>query len=85
MNCKQCDQLFYYPHLNCGVFKLDPIVDLKKLYLYLIRLPKLICNHDPYQAILNLNLLQYPKKDEVRVICEEEFLSSALIHLLTTV
>lgn len=33
------------------------------------------------KAILNLNLNSYPLRDEVKVICEEEFLSSALIHL----
>jgi hypothetical protein len=37
------------------------------------------------KAIMNLNLVGYPKCDEVKLICEEEFLSSALIHLLTTV
>ena len=36
------------------------------------------------KAILNLNLSQYSDADNVRLICEEEFLSSALIHLLTT-
>ena len=36
------------------------------------------------KAILNLNLSKYPNVVQVRHICEEEFLSSALIHLLTT-
>lgn len=36
------------------------------------------------KAILNLNLKGYPNAFNVRAICEEEFLSSALIHLLTT-
>ena len=36
------------------------------------------------KAILNLNLSQYPDATHVRHICEEEYLSSALIHLLTT-
>ena len=36
------------------------------------------------KAILNLNLSQYKDAENVRLICEEEFLSSALIHLLTT-
>ena len=36
------------------------------------------------KAILNLNLSQYPYAEHVRHICEEEYLSSALIHLLTT-
>jgi len=36
------------------------------------------------KAILNLNLKKYPDVIKVRHICEEEFLSSALIHLLTT-
>ena len=36
------------------------------------------------KAILNLNLSKYPYAVQVRHICEEEFLSSALIHLLTT-
>lgn len=36
------------------------------------------------KAILNLNLKTYPHIDEVRLMCEELFLSSALIHLLTT-
>lgn len=35
------------------------------------------------KAILNLDLRAYRKADEVRVICEEEFLSSALIHLIS--
>ncbi len=35
------------------------------------------------KAILNLNLAKYRQAAEVRVLCEEEFLSSALIHLLT--
>ena len=37
------------------------------------------------KAILNLNLSKYPDAVKVRHICEEEFLSSALIHLLTTI
>ena len=36
------------------------------------------------KAILNLNLTKYPYASHVRHICEEEYLSSALIHLLTT-
>ena len=36
------------------------------------------------KAILNLNLSKYPNAQQVRHICEEEYLSSALIHLLTT-
>ena len=36
------------------------------------------------KAILNLDLSRYPDALNVRHICEEEFLSSALIHLLTT-
>lgn len=36
------------------------------------------------KAILNLNLTNYPHAVQVRHICEEEYLSSALIHLLTT-
>ena len=36
------------------------------------------------KAILNLSLKTYPHIDEVRLMCEELFLSSALIHLLTT-
>ena len=36
------------------------------------------------KAILNLDLSKYPDSQSVRMICEEEFLSSALIHLLTT-
>lgn len=36
------------------------------------------------KAILNLNLSRYPNVVSVRHICEEEFLSSALIHLKTT-
>ena len=36
------------------------------------------------KTILNLNLSMYPDVEHVRHICEEEFLSSALIHLLTT-
>ena len=36
------------------------------------------------KAILNLDLSKYPDNQTVRNICEEEFLSSALIHLLTT-
>jgi len=36
------------------------------------------------KAILNLDLKKYPGIEKVRHICEEEFLSSALIHLLTT-
>lgn len=36
------------------------------------------------KAILNLNLSKYPDVLSVRQICEQEFLSSALIHLLTT-
>ena len=37
------------------------------------------------KSILNLNLSVYPDVEHVRHICEEEFLSSALIHLLTTI
>jgi hypothetical protein len=36
------------------------------------------------KAILNLDLKKFPGIEKVRHICEEEFLSSALIHLLTT-
>jgi hypothetical protein len=36
------------------------------------------------KAILNLDLSKYPDALNVRHVCEEEFLSSALIHLLTT-
>jgi hypothetical protein len=36
------------------------------------------------KAILNLNLKKYPNVEKIKHICEEEFLSSALIHLLTT-
>ena len=36
------------------------------------------------KAILNLNLSAYPDVQHIRFICEEEYLSSALIHLLTT-
>ena len=36
------------------------------------------------KAILNLNLSKYPNAAQIRHICEEEFLSSALIHLMTT-
>jgi|LauGreDrversion4_2_1035121.scaffolds.fasta_scaffold31713_1 hypothetical protein len=36
------------------------------------------------KAILNLNLGKYSQNAEVRLICEEEFLSSALIHLIST-
>lgn len=36
------------------------------------------------KAILNLDLKKFPGVEKVRHICEEEFLSSALIHLLTT-
>ncbi len=36
------------------------------------------------KAILNFDLSKYPDSQSVRMICEEEFLSSALIHLLTT-
>ncbi len=36
------------------------------------------------KAILNLDLAKYPKSAQVRFICEEKSLSSALIHLLTT-
>lgn len=36
------------------------------------------------KAILNLDLSKYPYAEHVRHICEEEYLSSALIHLLTT-
>lgn len=36
------------------------------------------------QALLNLNLSKYANSYDVRFICEQEFLSSALIHLLTT-
>ena len=35
------------------------------------------------KAILNLDLTKYPDSQSVRMICEEEFLSSALIYLLT--
>jgi hypothetical protein len=34
---------------------------------------------------LNINLAKYPGAEEVRFMCEEESLSSALIHVLTTV
>jgi hypothetical protein len=37
------------------------------------------------KSILNLNLTNYPNNLEVRHICEEELLSSALIHILTTI
>ena len=37
------------------------------------------------KSILNLNLSRYPNNLEVRHICEEELLSSALIHMLTTI
>lgn len=37
------------------------------------------------KSILNLNLSKYPNNLEVRHICEEELLSSALIHMLTTI
>jgi hypothetical protein len=37
------------------------------------------------QALLNLNLSKYPKKEDIRQICDEELLSSALIHVLTTI
>lgn len=37
------------------------------------------------QAILNLSLNKYPKKEELRQVCEEECLSSALIHVMTTI
>ena len=37
------------------------------------------------KSILNLNLSKYPSNLEVRHICEEELLSSALIHMLTTI
>lgn len=37
------------------------------------------------KSILNLNLDNYPNKLEVRHICEEDFLTSALIHMLTTI
>jgi hypothetical protein len=39
------------------------------------------------KAILNLDLNNYPHnlQLEVRHICEEEFLTSALIHILTTI
>lgn len=36
------------------------------------------------KAILNLDLSTYPHAVQVRNICEEEYLSSALIHLLTS-
>ena len=36
------------------------------------------------KAILNLDLSRYSHALQVRHICEEEYLSSALIHLLTT-
>ena len=36
------------------------------------------------KAILNLNLGKYSQNAEVRIICEEEFLSSAMIHMVTT-
>ena len=35
------------------------------------------------KAILNLNLFGYKNVDGVKLICEEEFLTSALIHLQT--
>ena len=35
------------------------------------------------KAILNLNLTKYTYAEQVRHIAEEEYLSSALIHLLT--
>ena len=35
------------------------------------------------KAILNLNLTKYPYAEQVRHMAEEEYLSSALIHLLT--
>ena len=37
------------------------------------------------QAILNLELTKYPGIEEARFICEEEQLSSAYIHVLTTI
>jgi hypothetical protein len=37
------------------------------------------------KSILNLNLNHYPNNLEVRHICEEELLSSALIHMLITI
>lgn len=37
------------------------------------------------KSILNLNLEHYPNNLEVRHICEEDFLTSALIHMLTTI
>lgn len=37
------------------------------------------------KSILNLNLNNYPNNLEVRHICEEEFLSSALINMLMTI
>lgn len=37
------------------------------------------------KSILNLNLDHYPSNLEVRHICEEDFLTSALIHMLTTI
>ena len=37
------------------------------------------------KSILNLNLDHYPNNLEVRHICEEDFLTSALIHMLTTI
>lgn len=36
------------------------------------------------KAILNINFTKYSNVEAVRHICEEEYLSSALIHLLTT-
>jgi hypothetical protein len=36
------------------------------------------------KVILNLDLTHYPDSQSVRIICEEELLSSALIHLLAT-
>lgn len=37
------------------------------------------------KAILNLNLEHYSDNADVRRICEEDFLTSALIHMLTTI
>ena len=37
------------------------------------------------KSLLNLNLIHYPNNLEVRHICEEEFLSSALICMLMTI
>ena len=37
------------------------------------------------KSILNLNLINYPNNLEIRHICEEEYLSSALIYMLMTI